>query len=70
MYPLSSLVFGSLDFHITSKETAVMSRRAVRSQLKELVSDISLEEKFIAPQARATAKAKKVQSKLMMPNWA
>ena len=62
MYPFCCLVFGSSDFHITGREAANMSRRAVRSQLKELVSDMSLEERFQVPSVTAAAKAKKVLS--------
>lgn len=62
MYPFCTLVFSSWDFHISSREAASVSRRAIRSQLKELVSDIGIQERYLDPTAVATAKARKVSA--------
>ncbi len=68
--PFCSLVFGSWQFHLTSREAATISRRTIRSQLKELVSDVGIQERYVDPAAVATAKARKVTSfaiKLLIP---
>ncbi|CAM6047030.1 unnamed protein product [Sphagnum compactum] len=39
LYPYSTLVFASWDFHITSLEAAGMLRRGIRMQLRELMAD-------------------------------
>ncbi|KAH8963311.1 hypothetical protein BDL97_04G001700, partial [Sphagnum fallax] len=39
LYPYSTLVFASWDFHITSFEAAGMLRRGIRMQLRELMAD-------------------------------
>ena len=60
MYPFCKLVFASWDFHIVHLEAARLARRALRSQLKEMVSDASLQEIFVPDSAKLVAKLRKV----------
>ena len=60
MYPFCKLVFASWDFHIIHPEAAKLARRALRSQLKEMVSDASLQEIFVPESAKLIAKMRKV----------
>ena len=60
LYPFCRLVFASWDFHITNPEAARLARRALRSQLKEMVSDASLQEIFVPESAKLMAKLRKV----------
>lgn len=60
MYPFCRTVFASWEFHAVGKDRCQMARRALRSQLKEMVSDSSVEEVFVTPSARRMAILRKV----------
>ena len=42
LYPFASVVFASLDFHLTSREAARALCRGIRVQLKEMLGDESI----------------------------
>lgn len=60
MYPFSQLVLSGWELQSLGPEFTSMSRRALRSQLKELATDSSAREAFMSDHDKALARLRKV----------
>ena len=60
MYPVCASVFASWDFHVVDGGAVRGMRRTLRSQLREMISDVSRQEVYVSDSARLLSKMRKV----------
>lgn len=52
LFPFSTVVFASWDYHLTDAGAARNLRHSIRNQLKEMVNDAMLEDKIVDTRTR------------------
>ena len=62
LFPFSTVVFASWDYHLTDAAAARNLRHSIRNQLKEMVNDALLEDKIEDTRTRIKAYIWKVSS--------
>ena len=62
LFPFSTVVFASWDYHLTDAGAARNLRHSIRNQLKEMVNDAMLEDKIVDTRTRVKGYISKVGS--------
>ena len=62
LFPFSTVVFASWDYHLTDAGAARNLRHSIRNQLKEMVNDALLEDKIVDTRTRVKGYISKVRS--------
>jgi len=60
LFPFSTVVFASWDYHLTDAGAARNLRHSIRNQLKEMVNDALLEDKIEDTRTKVKAYIRKV----------
>ena len=60
LFPFSTVVFASWDYHLTDAGAARNLRHSIRNQLKEMVNDALLEDKIVDTRTKVKGYVKKV----------
>ena len=60
LFPFSTVVFASWDYHLTDAAAARNLRHSIRNQLKEMVNDALLEDKIEDTRTKIKAYIRKV----------
>ena len=68
LFPFSTVVFASWDYHLTDAAAARNLRHSIRNQLKEMVNDALLEDKIEDTRTRVKAYIRKVRPKGSAPS--
>lgn len=61
LFPFSTVVFASWDYHLTDAAAARNLRHSIRNQLKEMVNDALLEDKIEDTRTKVKAYIRKVR---------
>lgn len=67
LFPFSTVVFASWDYHLTDAAAARNLRHSIRNQLKEMVNDALLEDKIEDTRTRVKAYIRKVPPRVSAP---
>lgn len=67
LFPFSTVVFASWDYHLTDAAAARNLRHSIRNQLKEMVNDALLEDKIEDFRTRVKAYIRKVPPRVSAP---
>lgn len=70
LFPFSTVVFASWDYHLTDAGAARNLRHSIRNQLKEMVNDAMLEDKIVDTRTRVKGYIIKVLAPMMVTCFA